>query len=420
MENNTILFSGRNEDIEKRVVKVERVTQNESSVAAAKSGNYDQGGKNLFLGKVIFDTGTMELPVSIFFNVKYGYVNAVFPGQYKGSYQITIKQTISNDNMKPTLDIETAAAMVFCEVTGLPQSKRDGGGSCSGCKHRKFSELHNNETGKVERHTVCCLEGMVVDGDWHKLQKHIEETDTGLVGKKEKSTLTYEHAYNSPNLGTKNGRYKSKGNIRKNHTDEVVNCPFYAAWFKTKDEEFVKKAGRELPWLIEEEEDKTNLYINGGEVLIDATKVIDPEEIERKRIDKKLRKLGFGFVQLKKMASSYKTRELASKVVKEMKPQIAPETHEMIVDEIMKKRKQMIKRKERAIKKQIKALGYTKDVIKKLVAAAKEKKLTEDQILAVLNKMTPAIEEKTAEVLAKRIITKATPAEEPVEDKQNK
>lgn len=408
MENNTILFSGRNEDIEKRVVKVKRVTTNESSVEAAKNGSYDQGGKNLFLGKVVFDTGTMELPVSIFFNVKFAYVNAVFPGQYKGKYQITVKAVTSNDNMKPTLDIETAAAQVFSQVTGLPQSKRDGGGSCSGCKHRKFSELHNNETGKEERHTVCYLEGMVVDADWHKLQKHVEETDTGLVGKKEKSTLTYEHAYNSPYLGTKNGRYKSKGNIRKQHTDEVVNCPFYAAWFKTKDEEFVKKAGRELPWLIEETEEKTNLYINGGEVLIDATEVIDPEVIERKRIDKKLKTLGFGFVQLKKMASSYKTREIASEAVKEMKPQIAPETHEMIVDEIMARRKKMIKRKERIIKKQIKSLGYTKKVVGQLVTATKDKDLTEEQIIAVLNKMTPAIEKHTAEVLAKRIISRSS------------
>lgn len=403
-----MVYSGKNEDITKRVVSVKRIATKDESIARVKAGDIAPNGKAIYLGKVVVDAGAIELPITIMYNQKYGYTFAIFPGKSKDyGYSITVNGVEESDKMKSTLDLESAAVQAFCESTGTPQSKRDGGGSCSSCKHRRYAELHDHETGEVKRHTLCYLNGMIVDKDWHKLEKHLEETDNGLVAKKEKSTATYEHAHNSPNLGSKNGRYKKKGSLRKQHTDEVVNCPYYGAWFKTQDEEYIKKGSRELPFYIDNSEEKTRLYINGSELLVDITEVIDPEKIERKRINEKLKSLGFGFVQIKKLAASCKDREAADKAVKIMKPNVTEETHELIVNEIMAMREKERKRKERIIKSQIKTLGYTKKVVGQLVTATKDKDLSEDQIIAVLNKMTPAIKEKTAEVLAKRITASA-------------
>ena len=314
--------------VEKRCCVIAEIQVNHQTVDIIKKGGEPDSS---YLGKVVIPGVLFKLEIPMIYNKKHEFVYAILAGENKSGFcnlKIVDPGDEGMNETKATLDLKTAAIQIFCEYTGLPAPTRNGGGSCSSCKHRRKAEIQDDD-GKLVCHIICGLDGLVVDKDWHKFQKYIEVTDTGLIGKEEKSTVTYEHAEQSPYLNSINGRYKNKSTMKSNMTD-VCNCEYYAAWFyKAEEDKWIKKESRRLPW------DGTKVI--GSEIIIDASEFIDKSE---DKIVKLLDRLGFDRKVLEKLANSGEDKEVLIKTIKLLtKNEITDKEMDLILEEIMKMRK---------------------------------------------------------------------------------
>ena len=314
--------------MEKRYCEVTEIQVKQKNVDVVRKGGEPDSS---YLGKVIIPGMLFKLEVPLLFNKKHEFVYAILAGENNGFCNLKLMDP-GDEGMNETkaiLDMKTASTQIFCEHTGLPAPTRDGGGSCSSCKHRRIAEIQNDE-GKMIKHTVCGLDGLVVDKGWHKLQKYVEITDTGLIGKKEKSTTTYEHAEQSPYLNTRNGRYKHKPTMKSNHTDEVCNCEYYAAWFHVaKSDKWIKRESRQLPW------DKAKVI--GSEVIVDAGEFIDRSE---NTVGKLLDKLDLTEQVLKQLAESGEGKEVLAATLKLLvNKELDDKEIELLLEAIMEMRK---------------------------------------------------------------------------------
>lgn len=314
--------------VEKRYCKVSEIQVNKKNVDIVKKGGEPNSS---YLGKVVVPGVLFKLEIPLLFNKKYKFVYSILAGENNGFCNLKLVDPGDEgmNEVKAILDLKTAAVQILCEYTGLPAPSRNGGGSCSSCKHRRKAEIQDGD-GKMVRHTVCGLDGLIVDKGWHKFQKYIEITDMGLIGKKEKSTVTYEHSNKSPYLNSRNGRYKKKSTMKSNMTDEVVNCKYYAAWFHiSKKDKWVKSESRQLPW------DKARVI--GSEVIVDAGEFIDRSKNE---IDRLLDKLGFSHKVLKKLVESGENEEVLTETIKLLtENELDDEEMKLLLEEIMEMRK---------------------------------------------------------------------------------
>ena len=314
--------------VEKRNCKVTEIQVKSNNVNAIKKGGEPISS---YLGKVVIPGVLFKLEIPLMFNKKHRFVYAILSGENNGFCNLKLMDP-GDEGMNETkaiLDLKTAAIQIFCECTGLPAPCRDGGGSCSSCKHRRKAKIQNDD-GKMVRHTVCGLDGLVVDKDWHKLQKHVEVTDAGLIGKKEKSTITYQHSDQSPYTNARKGRYKNKTTMKSNMTDEVCNCEYYAAWFHiAKEDKWITGISRQLPW--------DGNRVIGSEVIVDACEFINMSKDE---IGKMLDKIGLSKKVLKKLADSGEDEEVLAETIKLLiGRELDNEEMELLLEEILNLRK---------------------------------------------------------------------------------
>jgi len=314
--------------IPKRYCKISIIQTNDANLEAVLKG---VNPKTTYLGKVVIPGALFTLEIPILWNLDYNFPYALLAGESKGGFcSLKITDPNEEDNgVKAIFDLKTAAVMAFCRYTGLTSPKREKGGSCSSCKHRRYVEVDG------EKREVCALDGTIIDSSWRRFSKYIESTDRGLIGKKEKDTLTYEHAVNSPNKESKNGRFKHKATIRKNY-DEVVNCPYYAAWFLLADSnEWIKRESKELPW--------DGAKIIGSEVIVDVSDFLDPKEIHEEEVDKALEKIGINRNVLKLIATHNELGDSEDEIGEVLesvaKCKIKEETKSLLVKEILHMRK---------------------------------------------------------------------------------
>jgi len=326
-----IMAEGKETLMEKRYCRVSQIKVNQESIEQLKEGKELESS---YLGKVVIPGTLFKLELPILYNEENDYIYAILAGENKKGYcnlKVNTPGKEGKNETKAIKDIKTASIQVFCAYTNLPAPKRNskGSGSCSSCKHRRKAEIQNDE-GKMVRHILCGLNGMVVDKDFHRLKKYVEMTDTGLVGKKEKSTITYEHSNQSPYLNARNGRYKKKTNMKNNHTDEVCNCKYYAPWFHVaKEDKWVTGESRRLPW--------NESKVIGSELIVDAGKFVSRSEDE---IDKLLDKLGFNRKMLKKLSNSGEDENVLEETIKLLvENEVDDEEMELLLEEIMKMRK---------------------------------------------------------------------------------
>jgi len=314
--------------VEKRYCEVTEIQVNHENVDVVKNGSEPDSA---FLGKIVIPAVLFKLEIPIMFNKKHEFVYAILAGENNGFCNLKVVDP-NDEGMNETkaiLDMKTAAVQIFCKYTGLPVPSRDGGGSCNSCKHKRKAEVTEKD-GEIVKHAVCGLDGLIVDKDWHKVKKFVEAKNTGLVGKKEKTTMTYEHSEESPYLSSYKGRYRDTANMKSRYTDEGVNCEFYAPWFHiAKEDKWVKRESRRLPW----EENK----VIGSEVIVDASEFIDRSEDE---ISKVLAKLDFNRKVLRKLANSGEDEEVLKETIKLLtENELDDEKIEMLLKEIMEIRK---------------------------------------------------------------------------------
>ena len=311
--------------IPKRYCKISIIQTNDANLEAVLKGF---NPKTAYLGKVVIPGTLFTLEIPILWNSDYSFPYALLAGESKGGFcSLKITDLNEEDNgVKAIFDLKTAAVMAFCRYTGLTSPKREKGGSCSSCKHRRYVEVDG------EKREVCALDGSIIDSSWKKFNKEMEVKDRGLIGKKERDTITYEHAIENPLAGAKDGRYKYKSTFKSIYTDDSVNCPYYAAWFLLADSnEWIKRESKELPW--------DGAKIIGSEVIVDVSDFLDPKEIHEEEVDKALEKIGINRNVLKLIATHNELGDSEDEIGEVLesvaKCKIKEETKSLLVKEIL-------------------------------------------------------------------------------------
>ncbi|MFW5855984.1 MAG: hypothetical protein ACOCVB_01790 [Bacillota bacterium] len=315
--------------VQKRYCRVTEIQINDDSVDDLLKGKEPSSS---YLGKVVIPGTLYKLEVPIMFNKKYRFIYAILAGESKEGFcnlKLVDPEGEGMNETKAIKDIKTAAIQIFCEYANLPVPERNGGGSCDSCKHKRKAEITSKD-GEMVKHTVCGLDGLVVDKDWHKFKDYIEIKDTGLIAKKEKTTTTYEHAQESPYRNARNGRYKNSTTMKSNHTDEVVNCPYYAPWFHIAEEDkWIKRESRRLP--------QEGSRIIGSEIIVDAEEFIDKrQEKSGSELEKLMDEMGLAYKILEKLAQSGEDKAVLEETLQLLSSgDLEEERLELLIEEIM-------------------------------------------------------------------------------------
>ena len=319
---------GKETLVEKRYCAVEEIKVNQESIERLKEGKELESS---YLGKVVIPGTLFKVELPILYNEDNDYIYVILAGENKEGYcnlKVNTPGEGGKNETKAIKDIKTASIQVFCEYTNLPAPERsnNSSGSCDSCKHKRKVKVTEKD-GQVVKHSVCGLDGLIVDKDWHDLKQFVEAKNTGLVGKKEKSTITYEHADESPYLSARKGRYRNTDTMRLKYTGEGANCPYYGAWFHiAKEDKWVTHRSKELPW-------KENKVI-GSEVIIDADKFI--ERKDKTKLQILLEKLNFSYGVLEKLANCGEDKEVLVETIKLLtEKELDKKEMELLLEEIM-------------------------------------------------------------------------------------